>query len=82
MDDWSVSIRRTVTRALAIQNGLDAVRPSGRASSRSGVPRCTCLVRLRRMRARSSSRRCRGLRRLRWASSSSAWMSSRSAGAC
>jgi hypothetical protein len=25
MDDWSVSIRRTVTRALAVQNGLDAV---------------------------------------------------------
>ena len=25
MDDWSVSIRRTVTRALAIQNGLDFV---------------------------------------------------------
>jgi hypothetical protein len=25
MDDWSVSIRRTVTRALAMQNGLDAV---------------------------------------------------------
>jgi hypothetical protein len=25
MDDWSISIRRTVTRALAIQNGLDEV---------------------------------------------------------
>jgi hypothetical protein len=25
MDDWSVSIRRTVTRALAMQNGLDAI---------------------------------------------------------
>lgn len=27
MDDWSVPIRRTVTRALAIQNGLDSVPP-------------------------------------------------------
>lgn len=27
MDDWSVPIRRTVTRALAIQNGLGAVPP-------------------------------------------------------
>jgi hypothetical protein len=28
MDDWSVPIRRTATRALAIQNGLDAVPES------------------------------------------------------
>ena len=25
MDDWSISVRRAVTRALAIQNGLDEI---------------------------------------------------------
>jgi hypothetical protein len=79
MSDWSVAIRRTVARALAIQNNLSAVpREWASIAPKPRDPRSICLVRLRRMRVRSSSRRCRGLRRPRWALSFSVWMSSRS----
>jgi hypothetical protein len=46
-DDWGPPLRRTLARALAMANGLDAVPPSGRRSRRSGGRRCTCRGRRR-----------------------------------